>query len=342
LLKVGIIGLGHMGQLHLLNALRIENISIVAAADISERNRKYAENYHIKTYDDYTKLIDSEKLDAVVISLPNFIKKDCALYAAENKLDVFLDKPFARNYKEGLEIVQKVQKENTRLMVGTNYRYFPCVQEIKKNLNEGKIGDPVIATSDLIMNGPLSHGLVPVPVADWWLNKELSGGGALLDLGYHLIDMLVWLFGDFEVNYSDLGYRLNLDIEDSGTVVLKNKTGITCIVNVGWFSRSIFPDFNFRLNIHGTVGFDTTDHYTPRDLRMHAAKTGLANIGKTILRKKIDYLHYSYYYSSFYWILEEFFSSLEKGSELPVSLEKQLETIRIIETAYQRAVKKHE
>lgn len=335
MLKVGVIGLGNMGKLHLLNALRIKEINVVAAADKSEKNRRCVEKYHIKTYDDYSKLIDTEKLDAVIVSLPNFLKKEGVFYAAENKLDIFLDKPLARNFPEAHEIVQKVEKENVRLMVGVNYRYFPSVQKLKNNLDDGRIGGAVIATSELILNGPLSHSLVPTPVPDWWLNKEMAGGGALLDLGYHLIDILSWMFGDLELAYSNLGYRLNLPVEDAGTVMLESKNhGTTCAVNVGWFSKSIFPDFNFRINIHGTVGYDSTDRYAPRDLRIHAVKEGTLNLFRRILKRKIRYLSYTYYYSSFYEVLELFFESLKNGAELPISLEEQLGVIRIIDSVY--------
>ena len=335
LLRVGVIGLGNMGKLHLMNAMRIREVSVVAAADKSERSRKFAEKYHVKTYDDYRTLIDKEELDAVIISLPNFLKKESVIYAAEHDLNIFLDKPLARNFAEAQEIVQKVEKENVRLMVGVNYRYFPSVQKLKNNLDDGKIGDAVIATSELILNGPLSHSVVPTPVPEWWLNREMSGGGALLDLGYHLIDILSWMFGDLEVSYSNLGYRLNLSVEDSSTVVLESKNrGTTCIVNVGWFSKSIFPDFNFRINIHGTVGYDSTDHYAPRDLRVHAVKEGMLNFFRRILKRKIHYLSYTYYYSSFYQLLELFFETLNNGADSPISLEEQLDVIRIIDSVY--------
>jgi len=335
LLKVGVIGLGNMGKLHLLNALRIEGINVVAAADKSEKNRRCVEKYHIGTYDDYSKLIDAEKLDAVIVSLPNFLKKEGVFYAAENKLDIFLDKPLARNFAEAQEIVQKVEKENVRLMVGVNYRYFPSVQKLKSNLDEGRIGDAVIATSELILNGPLSHSVVPTPVPEWWLNREMAGGGALLDLGYHLIDILSWMFGDLEVAYSHLRYKLNLPVEDAGTVMLESKNhGTTCVVNVGWFLRSIFPDFNFRINIHGTAGYDSTDRYAPRNLRAHAVKEGALNFFRRVLKRKMHYLSYTYYYSSFFQVLELFFEALNNGAEPPVSLEQQLDVIRIIDSLY--------
>lgn len=337
MLNIGIIGLGNMGKLHLLNALRIDGVNVVAAADKSEANRKSVEKYHVKTYDDYTKLIDAEKLDAVIVSLPNFLKKDCVFYAAEKKLNIFLEKPMALNYVEALEMVQKVEKENVRMAIGVNYRYYPCVQKLKSNFDDGRIGDAVIATSDLILSGPMSHGAVPAPVPEWWLSKETAGGGALIDLGYHLIDIFSWLFGDLEVTYSNLGYRFNLSVEDSATVVLRSKDqGVTCCVNVGWFSKSVFPDFNFRVNIHGTAGYDSTDKYSPRDLRVNAIREGMQNILRRVLFKKTNYLSYTYYYSSYYKILDLFFEALNHGTEFPISAKKELDVIRLIDTIYKQ------
>lgn len=335
LLRVGVIGLGKMGKLHLLNALHMEGVNVVAAADKSEKNRKSVENYHVKTYDDYRELIDSERLDAVIVSLPNFLKREGVIYAAERKLDIFLDKPLSRNLAEAREIVQKVEEEKVRLMVGVNYRYFPSVQKLKNDLDDGKVGDVFIATSDLVLNGPFSHPLVPTPVPDWWLDKELSGGGAFLDLGFHLTDILIWLFGDMQLAYSHLGYNLRLPVEDEATAVLKCKgKGPTCIVNVGWFSKSIFPDFNFRINAHGTAGFASTDCYAPRSMRAHAIKEGTLNLLRRVSRRKLHYLSYTYYYSSFYTILELFFESLNKGTGFPVDWRDQLKAMEIVDSVY--------
>jgi len=335
MVKIGIIGLGHMGQLHMLNAMRIEGVQVVAGADKALKNRKYAERFHLRTYDDYEKLIDSEDLDAVIISLPNFLKKEGVFYASEKGLDIFLDKPIARNLSEANEMIRKVEKENVRMMVGVNYRYFPCVQKLRSKVNNGGIGEPLIVTSELVLNGPISHAVVPVPVPEWWLNKDLAGGGALLDLGYHLIDLLSWLMGDFSVSYSKLGHQLHLAVEDDGTVILQSKnSGSRAIVNIGWFSKTIFPTFNFRVTMHGTVGFDSTDNYLPSNPVLNAVKEGAVNIARKIARKKLSYLSYTYYYASFYQIIESFVYSIKSGADFPINLESQITNMRIIDAAY--------
>jgi len=340
-MRVGILGLGKMGRLHLMNALRMDNATVVAVADQSKRNLRKARNLnsHLKTYDDYKKLIDSENLNAVIISLPNFLKEESILYALEKNLDIFVDKPLARNFPEAERIAKKVRAKDVRLMVGVNYRYIDSVQKLKKKVDEGQIGDAVIATLELIMNGPFSHPLVPQPVQEWWLNREKSGGGALIDLGYHLIDICNWMFGDLELSYSTLGHGYNLPIEDSATLVLRStKTGTRCVMNVGWFSRIIFPRFNFRVNMHGTNGYISTDQFAPRNFYLNSAKEALSNIAKRVTGRKINLLSYTYYYNSFAKVLENFFDDVTKDEDSSVSLDGQIEVIKLIEDAY----KKHE
>jgi myo-inositol 2-dehydrogenase/D-chiro-inositol 1-dehydrogenase len=337
LLKLGLIGMGKMGQLHFLNALHVKDVKVVAVADKVVKNQKIAESYHVKAYDDYEQLLKSEELDAVIISLPNFLREDSIAQSAEKGLALFVDKPLARNLDEAKRIEAKVNKEGVRLMTAVNYRYFDCVQKLKGMLDEGRIGDVVYATADLVLNGPLGHGRVPTPVPEWWLSKEQAGGGALLDLGYHLIDIMHWMFGDLQAEYSRLSYRFQLPVEDGAMVVLRSeKSNVNCCVNVGWFSKTIFPDFNFRVNLHGTVGYKSTDLYVPKNLRVHAVKAGGANFLRRVTGKKLKYLSYTYYYHSFYHILDLFCNSIQNDLELPITLKEELEVMKIIDAIYKQ------
>lgn len=338
MLRMGVVGLGRMGKLHFMNVLRMKGVKVVAVADKNKKKRKSAEKYNVKTYDDYRKLIDAEELDAVVISLPNFLKKESVIYASEKHLDIFIDKPLARNLGEAEEIVRKAKSEDVRLMVGMNYRYFDSVQKLKETVDEGRIGDVIIATSELIMDGPFSHPLVPKPVPEWWFDKEKVGGGALLDLGYHLIDIFQWIFGDLEVEFSMLGHRFGLTTEDSATAVLiAPKTSTRFILNTGWFSRTIFPNFNFRINLNGTAGHASTDQFAPRNLYLHAIKEGTLNLFRRATAKEIRCLSYTYYYASFVKVLNEFFESIREDTPVPIGLESQLGVLKTVGNVYRQS-----
>lgn len=338
MLRVGVAGLGRMGKLHFLNALRNKDVEVVAIADTGRSNQKVAEKYNVRTYDDYKTLIGSEDLDAIIISLPNFLKKQSVTCAAERDIAIFVDKPLARNFGEAEEIVKMVRVRDVPLMVGVNYRYFDSVQKVKAIVEEGRVGDVVIATSELILNGPFSHPLVPTPVPEWWFDKEKAGGGALQDLGYHLIDLFSWIFGELAVEFSVLGHRYGMSIEDSATVVLKSlKTGIRCVLNVGWFSKTIFPNFNFRINLHGTVGYVSTDRFAPKNPYSHAAREAAKNFLRRVTGRELNYLSYTYYYASFAKILDQFLESVKNGSEMSVTLQEQLSVVKTIERAYQQS-----
>jgi len=333
-IKIGIAGLGKMGKLHYMNAIKNENVDVVAVADLKKRNLNIVEKSRIIKYSDYKEMINRENLDAIIVSLPNFLKKESILYCAENDLAIFVDKPLCRNFKEANEVVKKVKKKNLELMVGVNYRYFDCVEKVKKIIEDGSIGDVVLGTTELIMDGPFSHPLVPALVADWWFDKERSGGGALLDLGYHLLDLLQWMFGELDVEFSALKYRYNLDVEDAATIILKSQDNVRCTLNVGWFSKMLFPNFNFRVNLHGTVGYVSTDNFTPKNLYLHAMKEGIKNFFRRLTLQELNYLSYTYYYSSFNKILNHFFSCIQNGLGSPVNLNDQLSVLKNIDDAY--------
>jgi len=341
LLKVGIIGLGHMGLLHFRNTRFIENIKVIAVADKSKKGLLEAKKRGVSNlYTDYKKLLKLADLDAVIICLPNFLHEESIILAAEKGLHVFVEKPLAINVSQCENIKRSVQKNGINLAVGHNYRYFSHVQKLKAEANNGTIGEVEIATMEHFVNGPFAHPREPVPINEWWLNAKLSGGGVLLDQGYHLLDLFRWFFPDPEVIFAHLGYRYGLDVEDSATVVLRSKSDSTVgIVTVGWFQKMVFPQFNFRINLHGTTRYLSTDHFAPKNLYFHAAKEGIKNVLLKMFRRKIDPLSYTYYYSSYFHELYDFFESVISDSKPQVTVDDALEVIRLIQDAYNFANK---
>jgi len=338
MIKVGIIGLGHMGLLHLRNSRFIEGIKVVAAADKSKKALTEAKGYGVRNlFKDYKDLLEVPDLNAVIISLPNFLHMKSIVEAAEKGLHIFVEKPLARNTPECEVIKRVVQRNTVKLVVGHNYRYFNHVQKLKNEFDKGTIGDVEIANLEHFVNGPFAHPLEPVPVHDWWLNPELSGGGVLLDQGYHMIDLFRWFFPEPELLYARLGYRYSLDLEDSAIIMLKSKrTSTIGIISVGWFQKMVFPQFNFRINLHGTARFLSTDHFAPKNLYFHAGKEALKNILFKMMGRKINPLSYTYYYSSYFKELQHFFESIKGGANPNslVTVDDGFETIGVIEEAY--------
>jgi len=240
--NLGLIGLGFIGKVHLRNCLSLKSARVVAVADVSKSALKYAKNFGVRRlFTDYRELLRQPDIDAVIISLPTHLHADCAISAMEEGKHVFLEKPLARNPKEGREIVSAVRKNGVKFIVGYPFRFAPEFVKLKSELERGVLGDIQLAHAVNIAAGPFFHraeSTTPRPVPEWWLNKELTGGGALIDLGCHMINLLRWYLGEVSGVKTRLGYRFDFDFEDHATCIIDFKCGASAVVNVGWFSQN--------------------------------------------------------------------------------------------------------
>lgn len=336
MINVGVIGLGHMGRLHMMNCLHIDDVKVIAAADSSKKTLKKARSVGVKNlYTDYHDLLQNPKIDVVIISLPNFLHFESAQLALENGLHVFIEKPMATTSKECREIVNLVKKSGRKFMIGHSLRFVEAVEKIKDVAEKGYLGSIEALTLEDVINGPFSHPAVPVPVSDWWFDPKKAGGGVLLDLGYHMIDLSRFFVGDSTVLFSCLDHKFNLPVEDSAIVVLQSShSSAKSIVNVGWYQKTVFPKFNFRLIVHGNAGYMSTDELIPHNLYYHAAKEGIKNLIRRVTGRKIHPLSYTYFYESYFKELKHFFDCIKQDLEPSVSAVDGLKTLEIIEEAY--------
>ena len=245
-LRIGIAGLGGQGRKHLLNCLRLKEAEVVAVADLSKKTLSRVSSLGIKTYLDYKEMIMKEKLDAVIIALPNFLHKDCCLISSENGCSILVEKPLARNTEEGKGIASHVKKNGVKLMVGMCHRFIKSCQKLKEEIDMGILGRIDFASA-LYFIGPFTSGRwVP-----YWIFDPLKmGGGALLDNGCHMIDLFLWYFGDVNSVIGHTESIFNLGFEDYAEVLMRFKNGVNALVVVSWRSR--IPCY--RIEVAGESG----------------------------------------------------------------------------------------
>ncbi|MEM3551630.1 MAG: Gfo/Idh/MocA family oxidoreductase [Candidatus Bathyarchaeia archaeon] len=260
IVKLGIIGLGYVGQIHLRHAKRLNNACLIAVADLSRRALNMARQYGVrKAFTDYSQLLKDPEIDAVIIALPTHLHLKCAIAAAEAKKHIMLEKPIARNTREAKEILSATLKNGVKLMMGYPLRFNQQFQNLKRKIHDGTLGDVEIAVANYISTGPFFHRAethAPIPIPEWWFNKELTGGGALIDLGSHIINLLRWYFGEITDIKSHLGYRFNMGFEDKAICMAKFENGTTAIINVGWFLQG----YQLKIELIGTVNYATVQH----------------------------------------------------------------------------------
>ena len=141
-IKVGVVGLGKMGKLHLMNAKFINDVEVIAVADKSKKNLNWAKTHGINgLYSDYNELIERRGIDAVIITLPHFLHVKSGVLAAENGIDIFMEKPLANTVAEGEMIVNTVKKYGTKFMIGCNCRFIDSIERLKEKYDMGMLGD---------------------------------------------------------------------------------------------------------------------------------------------------------------------------------------------------------
>lgn len=308
-----------------MNCLKLENAQLIAVADISKKALRKAKALGIPyAYQDYNELLKNPEIDAVIIALPTHLHAESAKAAAENHKHILLEKPIARNTIEGKGILSAIQTHGVRLMIGYPDRFNEENQNLKTRIDKGELGEIQVAYAINISSGPFMHRAgenVPMPVPDWWWKKELTGGGALIDLGSHKINLLRWFFGDVIGVKSYLGYRYNLEQEDHAICTLRFEQDQIGIVNVGWFSQQ----FQDRLDVYGTTGHACSGRDSPSKI-----KTAI----QLMLRRTTSY------FKPHLNEIEYFVDCIQKDEKPQhTSGEEALKDLEVIERAYANQVK---
>ncbi len=312
-----------MGRIHLRNCLKLKTASLVAASDLSSKGRAFAKRHGVnKVYKEYEKLVRDPEVEAVIISLPTHLHEESSILSAEAGKSILLEKPLARNPSEGKKIVNACKNNNVKIMAGYHFRFSTQFRHLKECLMKGVLGEAQIAYATMIGPGPFFHraeGYAPKPVPSWWFNKELTGGGALMDLGCHMINLVHWYFGDVGDVECYVGHRFNMDYEDYAICLCKMKSGTTATVTTGWFSR----EASARVEIFGTSKILTAKREASNKIvngiRMLLGLTPTFNL-------------------PYYWLLEHFVNCLSNDRQPSPSGEEALKDLEVISQAYKNTM----
>jgi dTDP-4-amino-4,6-dideoxygalactose transaminase/predicted dehydrogenase len=212
-MNIAIVGLGARGfkYAEAVSHERCRNAQLVAVCDpmIKDSHEKLAK-FKVRLYDNLDSMLAREAIDIAIVALPHHVYLEVIEKLAKHKINIIKEKPFATSTAEAKAIDKIIREYNVAMMIGVQRRFDPHYQVFKQMI--GKIGKVSHINGKYTMNIPeLGDG--------WRAKKALSGGGALLDMGYHLVDLLIWCFGvpdDITLSKTQ-GSKANqqYDVEDS-------------------------------------------------------------------------------------------------------------------------------
>ena len=194
-LKVGIIGLGGICRnQHMKAYLNMKNVEVVAICDILpekiELFKKQFDMENVPSFTNYKELLETKDLDFIDICTPNYLHSIIAVEALNKGIHVFSEKPDAVSVSEATKMKEAAEKSGKHLMVMRNNRHRATMQYFKKYIEEGNMGEIYCGRC-----GWQRRRGIPGK-GGWFTTKEESGGGPLIDLGVHYIDLAIWLMGN--------------------------------------------------------------------------------------------------------------------------------------------------
>jgi len=248
--KIGVIGCGKIAEKHLQAYKKLEGVQ-VTVTDIVPKGQVIARNYGVGWHDNPEELISKGDIDAVDICVPTPSHARFIIQALESGKHVFCEKPLARTVQEAREIEARAAESGKIAMVGYVYKYHPAYLFGKEVIDERIIGDPYFAIFRL--GGRGSHKA--------WKHRRESGGGAANEMLVHMLDIVLWYFGDVrsvENLYSDVllrervveGKSVDADAEDVILIKIESDSGVRIICE----SDLVTPSYMNYVEVQGTNG----------------------------------------------------------------------------------------
>jgi len=254
--KIGIIGTGSISAAHMAGYTALDNVEVFAACDLnSERVKAFADKYSVRhTFTDYNEMLKLDELDAVSVCVWNNAHAPATIAALKAGKHVLCEKPMALNAGQAMEMEQAARQSGKLLMVGFVRRFGADTRTVKEFIDNGYMGDIYYAKASYLRRCGNPGG--------WFSDIKRSGGGALIDLGVHVIDLVRYLMGRpkavsaYGVTFNKLGARSHIkgydrykaadysdysDVEDLAAAMIRFDNGAVLSVETS-FSLNLKND----------------------------------------------------------------------------------------------------
>ncbi len=196
IVKIGIIGCGGIANgKHMPSLKKIKNVQMVAFCDIiEERAVKAAEEYGVegaKVYTDYKELLKDRDIEVVHVCTPNRSHAFISINAMEAGKHVMCEKPMAKTYKEAKEMLDASERTGMKLTIGYQSRWRADSLYLKKMCEDGELGE-------IYYGKAIALRRRAVPTWGVFLNEYEQGGGPLIDIGTHALDLTLWMMDNYK------------------------------------------------------------------------------------------------------------------------------------------------
>lgn len=307
-----LIGCGRIAQTHLEAIAANPECKLECVADVREKaSKSVAEQFGCKSYSDYQQVLDGNQVEAVIICTPPDTHAEIATFFLENGVNVLCEKPLAVTSEQAASMVAKAEEKDCLLMMASKFRYVDDVIKAKGVVESGILGEIVLFENVFCSKVDMKNR--------WNSEKNISGGGVLVDNGSHSVDIARYLLGPIVKVQAEEGKKVqNLEVEDTARLYIRSQSDTMGAIDLSW---SIHKESESYIDLFGTEG--------------------VLSIGwkcsKYRQSEKLDWVTFGKGYdklSAFSGQIDNFVASI-KGEAMPlITANDGLESVRVIEAAY--------
>ena len=270
-INIAFLGMGAIGRIHLLGYRDIKeyypgslpgiNVKGVLASTPERSNKTASETGMEKGYASLDEVLSDSEVDVVDIVSPNYLHKEQILKSLEAGKHILCEKPLALNAEEASVVLDAANKSDKLLGMIFNYRFVPAMMKARELIEQGRIGDVYSFRGEYFHTGYQN----PARPFSWRMDFSRSGGGAIADLGVHVIDLLGYLLGDFKSIRADLKTYVKqrpesagssklvpVSVDDAAWMHCELASGGTGTIEVSRFATGTLDELN--ITVYGSRG----------------------------------------------------------------------------------------
>jgi predicted dehydrogenase len=255
-LRFGIISFAHLHAAGYARCLRAnpETRLVAIADDNADRGRMWAGRLDVSWYGDHRDLLHRDDIDVVIVTTENVQHAAATIDAAAAGKHVLCEKPLATTISDGRAMIEACRKAGVALGTAFPCRYIPAVVRVKEQADAGKLGK-------ILAIAGTNQGRMP---GGWFVDKVLSGGGAVMDHTVHVADLIRWFTGaEFSEVYCEADTLFHdLDIDDAGLLSFSLTDGSFGTLDCSWSRLPHYPTWGgVTMNILGREGYVSIDAF---------------------------------------------------------------------------------
>ncbi|MFC4557969.1 Gfo/Idh/MocA family protein [Virgibacillus kekensis] len=319
-MKIGMMSFAHMHAYSYADSLmKLPNVELVGIFDDDlQRGKEVAGKYSTKHFDDQETFLAME-MDAVVICSENIRHKEMVLNAAKANKHILCEKPIATTVEDAEKMIKSCEEHGVTLQIAFPVRFSSPIKQLKKMIDDDELGNIVALRTT-------NRGQNP---GGWFIDKEQSGGGAVLDHTVHMVDIMRWYLGKeiTEVHAIVDSYFHDIDIDDAGILTLEFENGVIATHDASWSRFSEYPIWgDATIEVIGTKQTVKVDAFKEH---FRLFTSGAKSLSHVFYGNDMDF-----------GLIQDFVECLEQGREPSITGMDGLKALEVALAAYKSSDKK--